>query len=54
MDRSAHVRAALTQAGRSAYERASAILAEHERDRRAIRQAPRAELARGLQTLREG
>jgi DNA-binding MarR family transcriptional regulator len=50
-----NVRAALTQAGRAAYERASVILAEHERaiDER-LGQAPRAELARGLQTLREG
>jgi DNA-binding MarR family transcriptional regulator len=50
-----NVRAALTPAGNSAYERASTILAEHERaiDER-LGQAPRAELARGLQTLREG
>jgi len=50
-----NVRAALTPKGRSAYERASAILAEHERaiDER-LGQEPRAELARGLQTLREG
>ena len=50
-----NVRAALTPVGRAAYERASAILAEHERaiDER-LGQAPRAELARGLQTLREG
>jgi len=49
------VRAALTPSGRAAYERASAILAEHERaiDER-LGQAPRAELARGLQTMREG
>jgi DNA-binding MarR family transcriptional regulator len=49
------VRAALTPAGRAAYERASAILAEHERaiDER-LGRAPRAELARGLQTMREG
>ena len=49
------VRAALTEAGRTAYERASAILAEHERsiDER-LGQVPRAELARGLQTMREG
>ena len=49
------VRAALTDAGRAAYERANTILAEHERaiDER-LGQAPRAELARGLQTLREG
>ena len=50
-----NVRAALTPAGREAYERASSILAEHERaiDER-LGRAPRAELARGLQTLREG
>jgi len=50
-----NVRAALTPAGRAAYERASAILTEHERaiDER-LGRAPRAELARGLQTLREG
>jgi DNA-binding MarR family transcriptional regulator len=49
------VRAALTPAGRAAYARASAILTEQERaiDER-LGQAPRAELARGLQTLREG
>ena len=50
-----NVRAALTQAGRAAYERANVILAEHERaiDER-LGQVPRAELARGLQTMREG
>lgn len=50
-----NVRAALTPAGRAAYERASAILAEHERaiDER-LGRAPRAELARGLRTMREG
>ena len=50
-----NVRAALTPAGRAAYERASAILMEHERaiDER-LGGAPRAELARGLQTMREG
>ena len=50
-----NVRAALTESGRRAFERASAILAEHERaiDER-LGQAPRAELARGLQTMREG
>ena len=49
------VRAALTDSGRTAYARASAILAEHERsiDER-LGQEPRAELARGLQTMREG
>ena len=40
-----NVRAALTEAGRAAYERAI--------DER-LGQAPRAELARGLQTMREG
>lgn len=49
------VRAALTEKGRDAYARASAVLAEHERaiDER-LGQEPRAELARGLQTMREG
>ena len=49
------VRAALTDSGRAAYARASAILAEHERsiDER-LGQAPRDQLARGLQTMREG
>lgn len=49
------VRARVTAAGRSAYERASALLAEHERsldDR--LGSVPRADLARGLRTLREG
>ena len=50
-----NVRAALTPTGRAAYERAGAILAEHERaiDER-LGQEPRAELARGLRTMREG
>jgi DNA-binding MarR family transcriptional regulator len=50
-----NVRASLTVAGRAAFERASAILAEHERaiDER-LGRAPRAELVRGLQTIREG
>jgi DNA-binding MarR family transcriptional regulator len=50
-----NVRAELTPAGRAAYEHASALLAEHEQelsDRLGI--GPRAELARGLRTLREG
>lgn len=49
------VRATVTPAGRSAYERASALLAEHERhlDER-LGSVPRADLARGLKTLREG
>jgi DNA-binding MarR family transcriptional regulator len=49
------VRATVTPAGHAAYERASALLAEHERtltDR--LGSTPRAELARGLKTLREG
>ena len=49
------VRATVTPAGRAAYERASTLLAEHERsldDR--LGSVPRAELARGLKTLREG
>jgi DNA-binding MarR family transcriptional regulator len=49
------VRATVTPAGRSAYDRASALLAEHERsldDR--LGSVPRADLARGLKTLREG
>jgi DNA-binding MarR family transcriptional regulator len=50
-----NVRASLTAAGRAAYERASAILSEHERaiDER-LGRVPRAELARGLQRMREG
>lgn len=50
-----NVRAALTPAGRAAYERAAAILAEHERtiDER-LGGGPRTELARGLQAMREG
>jgi Transcriptional regulators len=49
------VRAIVTPAGKAAYERASALLAEHERelDQR-LGAEPRAELARGLRTLREG
>jgi DNA-binding MarR family transcriptional regulator len=49
------VRATVTPAGRAAYERASVLLAEHERalDER-LGPAPRADLARGLRTLREG
>lgn len=49
------VRAQLTPAGREAYERATQLLAEHERalDAR-LGMTPRAELARGLVTLREG
>jgi DNA-binding MarR family transcriptional regulator len=50
-----NVRAALTPSGRAAYERASALLAEHEQalDER-LGSEPRAELARGLRALREG
>jgi len=50
-----NVRASLTAAGHEAYQRASAMLAEHERsfDER-LGSAPRAELARGLRALREG
>lgn len=48
-------RATVTPTGRAAYERASALLAEHERalDAR-LGAAPRAELARQLRALREG
>ena len=48
------VRAAVTPAGRAAYERASALLAKHERaiDTR-LGSGPRAELARSLRALRE-
>ncbi|MEO8562418.1 MAG: MarR family transcriptional regulator [bacterium] len=50
-----NVRAALTPAGRAAYERASELLAEHEHelDER-LGSGPRAELALGLRALREG
>jgi DNA-binding MarR family transcriptional regulator len=50
-----NVRAALTREGRAAYERASELLAEqeHELDER-LGTGPRADLARGLRTLREG
>ena len=49
------IRAMVTQAGRAAYERASIILAEHERAIDAqLGHGPRAELARGLKALREG
>ena len=49
------VHATVTPAGRAAYERASALLAEQERslDER-LGTVPRADLARGLRTLREG
>jgi DNA-binding MarR family transcriptional regulator len=49
------IRATVTPAGRAAYERASAILAEHERAMDSqLGHGPRAELARGLKALREG
>lgn len=49
------IRATVTPAGRAAYERASVILAEHERTIDAqLGHGPRAELARGLRALREG
>jgi DNA-binding MarR family transcriptional regulator len=49
------VRATVTSAGRAAYERASALLAEHERSIDAqLGSGPRAELARSLKSLREG
>ncbi len=49
------IRAAVTPAGRAAYERASTLLAAHEQelDER-LGTGPRAELARGLKILREG
>ena len=49
------VRATVTSAGRAAYERASVLLAEHERSIDAqLGSGPRADLARGLKALREG
>ena len=49
------VRATVTSSGRAVYERASAILAEHERAIDAqLGRGPRAELARSLRALREG
>ena len=49
------IRATVTQRGRAAYDRAAVLLAEHERtlDEK-LGPRPRAELARQLQTLREG
>ncbi|MDB4880384.1 MAG: yusO 1 [Gemmatimonadetes bacterium] len=49
------VHATVTPAGRAAYERGNALLAEQERslDER-MGSVPRADLARGLRTLREG
>ena len=49
------IRAAVTENGRAAYDRATVILAELERTLDArLGAAPRAELARQLKTLREG
>lgn len=49
------VRATVTPAGRAAYERASVILAVHERSiDTQLGSGPRADLARGLKALREG
>ena len=49
------IRATVTPAGRAAYERASVILAEHERAIDVqLGHGPRAQLARGLKALREG
>ena len=49
------VRATVTAAGREAYERASAVLVEHERSIDAqLGPGPRADLARALRALREG
>jgi DNA-binding MarR family transcriptional regulator len=48
------IRATVTPTGRLAYERASALLAEHERELDShLGSGPRAELARSLRTLRE-
>ncbi|MEP6730144.1 MAG: MarR family transcriptional regulator [bacterium] len=49
------IRATVTSTGHAAYERASVLLAEHERSLDArLGAAPRAELARQLRALREG
>ena len=49
------IRATVTESGRTAYARATALLAEHERAIDAqLGSGPRAELARGLRALREG
>ena len=49
------VRATVTPAGRTAYDRASVILAEHERSiDTQLGSGQRANLARGLRALREG
>jgi MarR family transcriptional regulator for hemolysin len=49
------IRATVTSTGHAAYERASALLADHERSLDArLGSIPRAELARQLRALREG
>jgi len=49
------IRATVTESGRTAYARATVLLAEHERAIDAqLGSGPRAELARGLRALREG
>ncbi len=49
------IRAAVTPSGRAAYDRASALLAAHERDLdERLGSGARSDLARGLLTLREG
>ena len=49
------VRATVTPDGRAAYDRASVLLAQHERAIDAqLGSGPRADLARGLKALREG
>lgn len=48
------IRATVTEAGRAAYQRASAILSEHERALDERLGSHRAELAQQLATLREG
>jgi MarR family transcriptional regulator for hemolysin len=49
------IRATVTSSGHAAYERASAILGDHERSLDArLGTVPRAELARQLRALREG
>lgn len=48
------IRATVTSAGRAAYERANALLAEHERAMDGqLGDGPRADLARSLRALRE-
>ena len=49
------IRATVTESGRTAYARATVLLAEHERAIDAqLGSGPRAALARGLRALREG